>query len=158
MKPPLRALLLAVAAAVLHFAVLAGLTFAGIGPFGRAMRLVTSGAMSTYDEAASQAWFKAAEESVTFDRFVLWPAVFLLVALVGARLLPRPRWWHFLLIASAVLPLSVPVALESSLLPASSHLSSWLRVVTSLLAYALLVGVLSTLARRLMPSSATTAA
>jgi len=31
------------------------------------------------------AWFAAAEQSASLDRFVLWPAVFLIVSIVGVR-------------------------------------------------------------------------
>ena len=158
MKSFLFAFLLALAAAASHFALVAGLAFAGVGPFGRGMSLVTSGAMNSFDEAASRAWFQSAEQSMTIDRFVLWPAVFLLVALLCVRLLPQPRWWHFALIACAVLPLSVPVALESSVPPGQSPLSPWLHVIAEVCAYTVLVAVLVGLARRLLSPASSNAA
>ena len=155
MKSFLRLLAVSVVAAAFHFLIGGTLMFAGIGPGGRALRLVTSGAMNSYNEAASRAWFQAAEEGVMYDRFVLWPTTFLLAAILSVRLVPKARWWHSVVIACAVLPLSLPSALEMGglRLPGSSALSSWISSLTDLLtevlAYALLVALLSYMVRKL---------
>jgi hypothetical protein len=155
MKTFFRVLAVSVAAAAFNFLIGGILMFAGIGPHGRALRLVTSGAMNSYNEATSRAWFQAAEQSVMFDRFVLWPTTFLLASILIVRFVPKGRWWHSIVIACAVLPLSLPSAIEMGglRLPGSSALSSWVSsltdLLTELLAYALLVAVFLYLVRKL---------
>jgi hypothetical protein len=144
MRTTLRVVALAFGASLLHAVILFGLTLAGVGPFGRGLQLVRSGAMDTHSEASSREWFRAAEQSVTLDRFVLWPVVFLVAVALGTRYVPVASWWHPLVIASAVLPLSLPV---------EGH--SWL---TQFLAYALLVVILWLLVRRLQSLRVATAA
>ncbi len=150
MKTFVQVLGLAVAAAAIHFFIIGVLMYAGIGPYGRSMRLVTSGAMSSYNEATSRAWFQAAEQSVMLDRYVLWPATFFVASILCVRFVPKARWWHSSVIACAVLPLSVPEAVELGglHLPGSPAFPSWAGPLVELLAYSLLVGLLSYLARK----------
>jgi hypothetical protein len=88
MKTFFRVLAVSVTAAAFNFLIGGILMFAGIRPHGRALRLVTSGAMNSYNEATSRAWFQAAEQSVMFERFVLWPTTFLLASILVVRFRP----------------------------------------------------------------------
>ena len=145
-RTTLRVLGLALLAALLHFGALVTLMSAGVGPFGRGVRLLASGT-NTYNEATARTWFDTAEQFVLLDRFVLWPAVFLLASVFALRYIPGLKWRHSILIACAILPMSLPV--ERSQVPGSSLLSSWLALLAEVLAYALLVGFLSWVLRHL---------
>jgi hypothetical protein len=110
-----------------------------LGPFWRAGKLLVSPAMERYDEATTTAFFQAASQAATLERYVVWPLSLAVASVLAARFARPSRPWHPLVISAAVLPISIPpVRLP---IPGYSIWHGWADIALEYLAYALLVGV-----------------
>ncbi|MGA7993001.1 MAG: hypothetical protein WCC53_16350 [Thermoanaerobaculia bacterium] len=76
----------------------------GIGPWSHSITVVNSSMAGTGEETTI-AWLRLGADALSYEQYLVWPLVLLLVCSVYMRIARTAPWWHGVVIALAAAPL-----------------------------------------------------